>query len=109
MKVVEMNFSKGFVKFLDAAGELLTCSMEGELDNVACVERLNDIRACLVDMEATKKEIEMGLNIMKACVDAKDEDMAINIIMTWMKPFIKENIEIGLKNYISDYMTDKEP
>ena len=59
MKVVEMNFSKGFIKFME-------------------------------------EEIQMGLNIMKACVDTKDEDMAVEIIMTWLKPFMKENIEDGL-------------
>lgn len=96
MKVVEMNFSKGLLKFLDVAGELLTCSVEGELDGDAFEQKLDDIRECLVAMKATEEEIETGLNIMKACVDTKDEDMAVQIIMAWLRPFIKENIEDGL-------------
>lgn len=98
MKVVEMNFSKDFIKFIDAAAELVICSMEGELDGDVFAQKLDDIRECLVAMEATEEEIEMGLNIMKACVDVKDEGIVSEIIMTWLKPFMKENIEDGLSH-----------
>lgn len=105
MKIVEMKMSDAFEKFLYAVEDLTDLSEEGELDNVMLVEGLNDIRAYLVDMEATEEEIEKGLSIVKTCVEVKDSDMAFEIIMAWLKPIIKENIEIGVK----DFMSDEEP
>lgn len=101
MKICELKMSDVFEKFLDAVEELSFLSEEGELDAVACVERLNDIRAYLVDMEATEEEIEKGLSVVRTCAEVKDEDMAFEIVMAWLRPIVKENIEIGLKNFMS--------
>ena len=102
MKFCELKMSDAFKKFLYAVEDLTFLSEEGELDAVACVERLNDIRAYLVDMEATEEEIEKGLSVVRTCAEVKDSDMAFEIIMAWLKPIMKENIEIGLKNFMSD-------
>lgn len=102
MKICELKMSDAFEKFLNVAEELSILSAEGELDNVAFGLMLNDIRACLVDMEATEEEIEKGMSIVKTCGEVKDEDMAFEIIMAWLKPIVKENILIGLENFMSD-------
>jgi hypothetical protein len=93
--------SDAFEKFLYAVEDLSFLSEEGELDNVAFVLKLNDIRACLVDMEATEEEIEKGLSVVRTCGEVEDEDMAFEILMAWLKPIMKENIEIGFKNFMS--------
>lgn len=102
MKFCELKMSDAFEKFLYAVEDLSFLSEEGELDDVACVEKLNNIRAYLVDMEATEEEIEKGLSVVKTCAEVKDEDMAFEIIMAWLKPIMKESIDIGLKNFMSD-------
>ena len=104
MKVLELKMSDALEKFLNVVEELSFLSEEGELDAVACVERLNDIRAYLVDMEATEEEIEKGLSVVRTCVEVKDSDMAFEIVMAWLRPIVKESvkIEFGLKNFKSD-------
>lgn len=102
MKFCELKMSDAFEKFLCDVEDLSFLSEEGELDDVACVERLNDIRAHLVNMEATEEEIEKGLSVVKTCVEVKDSDMAFEIVMAWLRPIMKESIKIGLKNFMSD-------
>lgn len=102
MKFCELKMSDAFEKFLDAVEELLLLSEEGELDDETLTQKTNDIRAYLVDMEATEEEIEKGLSVVKTCVEVKDSDMAFEIVMAWLRPIVKESIEIGLKNFMSD-------
>lgn len=105
MKVLELKMSDALEKFLNVVEELSFLSEEGELDDVACGLKLNDIRAYLVDMQATEEEIEKGLSIARTCAEVKDSDMAFEIIIAWLTPIVKESIEIGFKNL----MPDEEP
>lgn len=99
MKFCELKMSDAFEKFLYAVEELSLLSEDGELDDETLTQKLNDIRAYLVDMDATEEEIEKGLSVVKTCVEVKDEDMAFEIIMAWIRPILKESIKIGLKNF----------
>lgn len=105
MKFCEFKMSDAFEKFLYAVEDLSLLSEEGELDDVACGLKLNDIRTYLVDMEATEEEIEKGLSVVRTCAEVKDSDMAFEIIIAWLTPIVKESIEIGFKNL----MPDEEP
>lgn len=105
MKFCELKMSDAFEKFLYDVEDLSFLSEEGELDAVACVEKLNDIRAYLVDMEATEEEIEKGLSIVRTCAEVKDSDVAFEILMAWIRPILKE----GLKNDLKNFMSDEEP
>lgn len=102
MKFCELKMSDAFEKFLYVVEELSFLSEEDELDDETLTQKLNDIRAYLVDMEATEEEIEKGLSVVKTCAEVKDSDMAFEIVMAWLKPIMKESIEIGFKNFMSD-------
>ncbi len=102
MKVLELKMSDALEKFLNAVEDLSFLSEEGELDDETLTQKTNDIRAYLVDMKATEEEIEKGLSVVKTCVEVKDSDMAFEIVMAWLKPIVKESIEFGLKNFMSD-------
>lgn len=101
MKFLELKMSDAFEKFLNVVEDLSFLSEEGELDDETLTQKLNDIQAYLVDMEATEEEIEKGLSVVKTCVEVKDSDMAFEIVMAWLRPIVKESVKIGLKNFMS--------
>lgn len=65
MKVCELKMSDALEKFLNVVEELSFLSEEGELDDETLTQKTNDIRAYLVDMEATDEEIEKGTECRK--------------------------------------------